>query len=332
MKIVNYHRFRIIRIIVILFFVLSCALFSSCQKSYKYYEYCRREVGRANLSPSELNDLRLLSYKNMQVETKTIQAFSESSANRKAYKLYTERRESAINKAERIVLGENEKKEIDPIPISYELVSEDGIGNKVVIHQTDRNPDFRSWGKSEDKGNSVYAGARFGMTPSEVKRLEQFEDFQWNESEQCYDGADSLGLFYYNIRLYFEKGLLFKVEFTSPEYAYSFVGTEKFSLIDDIRNLRKIFWRVYGRPSYYDSIPSDWNRVKQFYVYKWKTSRKDISVGCRESCSFATIIDQEWIEKKNDRERQIKENQEIEKKNKEAYQEKKIEDAVSKFQ
>lgn len=305
-------------------------LLSGCKKEYKYVEKSRKEVGTLNLSPYEA--IELIGDKGVEVTSLSIKAYSNISAEKKAKNLFAERREKAISTAEKIALGETEKKEIEPIPFSYKLIIEDKSGNEKIIDKTsDSFSDLRYhwWENEEDKKSNVYAGVRFGMSPFEVMKIEQFKDYEWNDLDQSYDGADYLGLYYYYIRLFFENGQLFKLEFTSPTYLNSNPFSEEF--IDDIRNLRNIFWRVYGRPSHYGTIPSDYERFNYKSIYNWDTTKKRITVGCSESCSFATIIDHNWIEMNEDKERENKKNQELDKKAKEDYQEQLIENAVDKF-
>ena len=257
----------------------------------------------------------------------TIRALSRNGAKKKAHNLFSERRNNAISSAEEIIFGKSNKKEIGPIPFSYQLM--DGID---IIDRTIDNPFFHPedlGGKWEDNSENIFSGARFGMSLSEVMNTGQFKDYQWNDVDRSLDGADSLGLFFYFIRLFFEDGKLFKIELSSPDYDSQI--KKDFLLRDDIRNLRNIFWRAAGRPSHYGAIPGRFMDGRR-YIYMWDTPKKEIAIRVEWAQSIATITDRKWIEKERDKAGKQRNDEKKQKETEQALLEERINEAVERFQ
>lgn len=305
---------------------------SGCLRSYSYVEESIKEVSPVKPTYPNLSKWRLYTplpkvvYPNYDQTTITIKAFSNYGAKRKASKLFLERRHYAVDAAEIIALGKSNKKEIDPIPFSYDLLDLAKSDKKIIKGATEFDNPFKIgsyfW---QDDNNNAFGGVSFGMTPSEVARIEQFKDFMWNESDDSYDGADSLGLCFYSIRLFFEEEKLYKIEFSSSPYYERDIS----AFIEDVRNLRNIFWRAFGKPYSYNTIPSDWY---SHLIYTWDTTQKEVSIRCQDFCSIATITYKEWIKKQNDDKRQEIVNNENKKESVIASQERLINEAAKKFQ
>lgn len=244
-----------------------------------------------------------------------IQAISNTDAQRKAQDLFLERRVWFIKNADDLITGKVKtyaksngdaaENDISPIPFSYELKRKGKILSSSVWASHQKN----LGGEAGENNLAAFAGAEFGMTPYEVSQITRFSDYVWLPGNQVMAGYENIGLSQYYVQMYFEKNRLFQVELMSLS---AFSNSETF--ISDIRNLRNVFWRAYGKPSYYSSIPTFHLSLQSIThkigdaaygidypyhsVFEWERMNKKVCVGFAYSdgChSVATITSQAWI-------------------------------------
>lgn len=356
----RYSPFWVLFVILLFTFPIT-----GCQKYYYYVEQSQSETCRGTVLNIQERPYKDIPEEEVNMEMfgiyypkLFIKAFSRRTAKKKAQKLFNERRRSAIDEIDNIITA-NLKKDLPSIPLYYELygpVDKDhpnmrsyylpaGLNNSQgsirqdIIAMSSRRFDPHNLGcRWDDDNSNVYSGAKFGMSLNEVKNIKQFSTFVWDELDHSLTGSDSLGLGFYYIHLLFENERFYKIEFLSPKHTSTnslpfLPFSERLSSNDDFRNLRRIFWIVYGKPSYYSAIPSLGKYTRA--IYRWETSKKTILIASIDSCAFASIVDRDWIQSNNRIEQKERKQRELQQKRDEEKEalnkEERFNEDVSKF-
>lgn len=208
------------------------------------------------------------------------------------------------------VVQQNPDLTIVPLPIDFKLVDKAGIPIYFdsIIKQYDAVQDELS---GIPDNNKAYAGAEFGMSMKEVLAIDHFKSLKMTKSADCLTAWDKVGNEDYILNLLFYKGELYKVYFESgPDYTsvYDFVK-------DKIVNIRDVFTKAYGTPSYSYGVPGENDRPygSSLDLYRWSSKNKSIYISYARSNRgkhrmWAGIMD------KNRNEAKQKEKEEQEKK------------------
>lgn len=333
----------------IYFTFLASAIFiilSGCEREYLYEEEGCPEIGTFGNIMGRRTTL-------------TIHARTNSSAIAKAKKIFIKRRENYINEADLIITGKftphkreiGNIEEVSPIPFRYKLYS----SNRKITNETlsssywFSHPEYL--GSGGDKSLSAFSDAQFGMSTSDICNLPFFLEYE-KTTYQSIVGVQEIGLNSYNITMLFFDGKLYRIVLSSTSEFKAPI-----SHINGIRNLRNVFWRAYGKPAFYSSIPymqSANDKDNKFaalfetetnvddinypnkYVYEWHLPNKYIRLGYIESTpgesnTVATITSIDWIKMKKNEYLQMKEKEETSRKAEEADKEMRMRNSAKMF-
>ena len=324
-------------------------LFVSCKREYKYVETGCPEVGDYGFASGPTTTI-------------TIKAYTKDGAKNQAKELFLKRRQNYIETVDLLItgkatsykksIGESEENEIYPIPFSYKLLSNQKYMNEEIGSSYWFSYADNLGGGGGEKNKVSLLGAEFGMTPSEVKNLASFSSYKWDNSNNMLCGKEIIGLREYDVHLIFFNDALFRVEILSP---FGYTNADPY--IKDMRNLRNVFWRAYGKPSHYSSITTYhlsannssgidlWSlstsgiydiNYPYFAVYEWENAFKLVRVGYdkaspRGSRTVTTITGKDWIRQREAADKQMEKDMEDYRKAADAAKEEQLNNSAEMF-